>query len=253
MRRRPSCCCMRGSGCVGLWRRFPRRGWRRRPAAACSSIRASATAGPIAVALPRPLDYMQREARERAAAAARRGRASRAASCSATATAPRSPRSTPAACRIIAGARAGADRAAFLRRGRVDLAGIARDRGDATRRPTCARGSRATTRDVDVAFRGWNDAWLDPGLPRPATSPRRSPTSACRCWSCRARPIPTARGAGARRRGGSARARSRRCCCRRAAMRRTRKRRRQCWPPRRLRRAVCSGGVLAMHECISCH
>ncbi len=30
-------------------------------------------------------------------------------------------------------------------------------------RPTaCGNGSRAITRNVDNAFRGWNDAWLDP-------------------------------------------------------------------------------------------
>src|SRR4051794_12324448 len=34
--------------------------------------------------------------------------------------------------------------------------------------------------EVDVAFRGWNDAWLDPAFPRSSTSSRTSPTSACR-------------------------------------------------------------------------
>ena len=29
---------------------------------------------------------------------------------------------------------------------------------------TCARSSPNITRHVDVAFRGWNDAWLDPGF-----------------------------------------------------------------------------------------
>ena len=46
--------------------------------------------------------------------------------------------------------------------------------------------------DVDTAFRGWSGAWLDPGFASSIPS-MRSPMSACRCWSCRARPTPMAR------------------------------------------------------------
>ena len=58
-------------------------------------------------------------------------------------------------------ARAGADRAAFLHRGH----GHRRDRarqGGLRRRPTCAQKLARWHADVDNAFRGWNDAWLDP-------------------------------------------------------------------------------------------
>ena len=51
-------------------------------------------------------------------------------------------------------------------------------------RPARKAGALAHA-DVDTAFRGWNGAWLDPGF-RDWDIPRRSPISACRCWSCRA-------------------------------------------------------------------
>ena len=47
-------------------------------------------------------------------------------------------------------------------------------------------------RDVDVAFRGWNDAWLDPRF-RAFDITGRWRGSACRCWRCRARTIRMAR------------------------------------------------------------
>ena len=84
-----------GLGCVALWRDFPARlaaatGW---------GVFAYSRAGygrSDPVDLPRPLDYMTREARsslpEVLDAIGFRARGS----CSATATAPRSPRSTPA-------------------------------------------------------------------------------------------------------------------------------------------------------------
>jgi len=50
---------------------------------------------------------------------------------------------------------------------------------------------------VDVAFRGWNDAGSIPVFGR-GTFPTRSPTSACRCRSCRARATSTARSARSR-------------------------------------------------------
>jgi pimeloyl-ACP methyl ester carboxylesterase len=44
-------------------------------------------------------------------------------------------------------------------------------------------------RDVDVAFRGWNDAWLDPRF-RAFDIRSRSRASRCRCWRCRdGRPV----------------------------------------------------------------
>ena len=53
-----------GLGSAGLWGDFPEKLARPRPAPACSSIRAPATGASTPVALPRPLDYMQREALE---------------------------------------------------------------------------------------------------------------------------------------------------------------------------------------------
>ena len=85
-----------GLGCVALWRDFPER------LAAATGCGVFAYSRPgygqsDPVELPRPLDYMSREALRSPARGARRDRASGAASCSATATAPRSRRSTPAA------------------------------------------------------------------------------------------------------------------------------------------------------------
>ena len=49
--------------------------------------------------------------------------------------------------------------------------------------------------NVDVAFRGWNDVWLDPAIPRPGTSRNSSPRSAPRSSSSRGRTTSTAPGA----------------------------------------------------------
>ena len=58
------------------------------------------------------------------------------------------------------------------------------DRGGEARlcaRPICARKlARWHHADVDNAFRGWNDVWLDPQLPRLGYHPKSSPISACR-------------------------------------------------------------------------
>ena len=44
-------------------------------------------------------------------------------------------------------------------------------------------------RDVDVAFRGWNDAWLDPRFRAFDITDVRGAHPTCRCWRCRARTI----------------------------------------------------------------
>ena len=46
-------------------------------------------------------------------------------------------------------------------------------------------------RDVDVAFRGWNDAWLDPRF-RDFDITGFLPPSKCLSWHCKAPTIPTA-------------------------------------------------------------
>jgi pimeloyl-ACP methyl ester carboxylesterase len=149
-----------GLGCVALWRDFPRR----LAEATCLGVFAYSRAGyghSDSVELPRPLDYMTREARETLpgvldAIGYQRG--------------------------ILLGHSDGASIAAiyagaiedFRVRGLVliaphffteesGLAAIASARsafeaGDL--RPKLAKYHR----DVDNAFRGWNDAWLDPGF-----------------------------------------------------------------------------------------
>ena len=152
-----------GLGCVAIWGDFPS-GLRPRPAPACSPIRARATAARARSALPRPLDFMHDEAREVLprvldAIGFRRG--------------------------ILIGHSDGASIAAIY-------AGSVQDhrvRGLVLMAPhffiedvtiDCDRGRRARPMthgdlrarlaryhaDVDAAFRGWSDAWLDPGVPR---------------------------------------------------------------------------------------
>ena len=93
-----------GLGSAALWGDFPRQAAGKPPAPACSSIRAPAMAHSSPVALPRPIDYMHREALDVLPKLLGADRLSSAASSSAIPTAPRSRRSMPAACRTIASA-----------------------------------------------------------------------------------------------------------------------------------------------------
>jgi pimeloyl-ACP methyl ester carboxylesterase len=149
-----------GLGCVALWRDFPRRF----AEATGLGVFAYSRAGygrSDSVELPRPLDYMTREARE---------------------TLPRVLDAIGFQRGILLGHSDGASIAAicagaiedFRVRGLVliaphffteesGLAAIAAaraayDAGDLKRRLAKYH------RDVDNAFRGWNDAWLDPGF-----------------------------------------------------------------------------------------
>ena len=122
--RRRWCCCTKGwaaSACGAI----SRTSLRPRPAAACSSIRASGYGQSSPAKLPRTLDFMHDEARETSAAPARRHRL------------PAGPAGRPQRRRVdrrdlrrqragSSRARAGADGAAFHRRGRDDHV----DRGD---------------------------------------------------------------------------------------------------------------------------
>ena len=150
-----------GLGSAALWGDFPDK----LAAATGVAVFAYSRAGYGAsspVALPRPLTYMHDEAATVLPAAARRDRLS-----PRTAARPfRRRLDRGDLCGQHAGpsrARARADRAALHRRGRL----LSR-RSATPRRPTRAAtskpGSRAGTRNVDVAFHGWNDAWLDPAF-----------------------------------------------------------------------------------------
>ena len=150
-----------GLGCVALWRDFPRR----LAAATGFGVFAYSRAGygqSDPVALPRPLDYMTREARETLpelldAIGFRRG--------------------------VLLGHSDGASIAAiyagsvedFRVRGLVlmaphfftepsGLAAIAAARDGLRKRRSAERGSPNTTATSTCAFRGWSDAWLDPGF-----------------------------------------------------------------------------------------
>ena len=143
-----------GLGCVALWRDF-RRGSQLRPAAACSSI--AAGYGGTAVDLPLPLEYMRR----RPGSASRGPRRVR----------PRARRPRRAQRRrldrgVYAGGHAAERRRArpvapqmFPRRcfASIAEAGDAYVTGD-------LRAKLADTTRSHCAFRGWNDAWLDPGF-----------------------------------------------------------------------------------------
>ena len=168
----------RGIGLVALWRDFPAR---LAAATGCGVFAWSRAGygGSDPVRLPRPLDYMQREATDVLPAvldAAGIGRCllvghSDGASIAALygGLRARPPRARPRA-----------DRAAFLRRGEGDRqhrrARHAYEQGDLRRR--LARYHA----DPDNAFRGWNDAWLDPRFRTGvSTSGRRSPASPFPC------------------------------------------------------------------------
>ena len=149
-----------GLGCVALWRDFPRR----LAAATGFGVFAYSRAGygqSDPVPLPRPLDYMTREARETLpelldAIGLRRG--------------------------VLLGHSDGASIAAiyagsvedFRVRGLVLMAPHFFTEKGGLASIAAAREAYATSdlraklakyhRDVDNAFRGWNDAWLDPGF-----------------------------------------------------------------------------------------
>ena len=89
-----------GLGSVTTWGDFPQKVAERTGAGVFVYSRAGYGKSST-IALPRPLDYMQREATEVLPRCSTRS-ASGAASCSATATARRSRRGTAAACRTIA-------------------------------------------------------------------------------------------------------------------------------------------------------
>ena len=89
-----------GLGSVTTWGEFPQKLAERTGAGVFVYSRAGYGQSST-ITLPRPLDYMQREATDVLPPCSTRS-ASRAASCSATATARRSRRITPAAIRIIA-------------------------------------------------------------------------------------------------------------------------------------------------------
>ena len=159
-RRRRSSCCMRGSAASRYGVTF-RKSSRPRPAMGCSPIRARAMAGPIAVDLPRPLDYMSREARFSLPAVLeaiglKRG--------------------------ILLGHSDGASIAAIYAGEHADerikglilmaphlfteemgLASIAEARKAYETGDLRAKLAKYHAH-VDVAFRGWNDSWLDPGF-----------------------------------------------------------------------------------------
>jgi len=149
-----------GLGCVAMWRDFPARLAAATGFGVCAWSRAGyGQSDPVA--LPRPLDYMTREALESLpevldAIGFRRG--------------------------ILLGHSDGASIAAiyagsvedFRVRGLVliaphfftepsGLASIAEARGEYETGDLRARLARYH-RDVDNTFRGWNDAWLDPGF-----------------------------------------------------------------------------------------
>jgi pimeloyl-ACP methyl ester carboxylesterase len=146
-----------GLGCVELWRDFPAR------LAAESGLGVFAWSRPgyghsDPVPLPRPLDYMQRAARDEVSPlldAAGIGRC------------------------VLVGHSDGASIAALVEDARVvgkvliaphyftEAAGLAAIRATATAyREGDLRARLAKYHDhVDVAFRGWADAWLDPEFP----------------------------------------------------------------------------------------
>ena len=142
--RRSSCSCTRGSGSLAMWKDFPRglcealgaRGLVfSRPGYGRSTPRAAASAWPV--------DFMHRQAQRRAAGAARRARHRRARrGCSVTATAARS-RSCTRPRFPIASPASIASRRTFS--SRTSACAASRRRAGRTRRPTCVRGSRATT------------------------------------------------------------------------------------------------------------
>ena len=148
-----------GLGCVGLWGDFPDK----LQAATGAGVFVYSRAGygkSSPAALPRPLTFMHDEARDVLprlldAIGFRRGLAAR----------PQRRRLDRCdLCRLGAGpprARARADRAAFLHRGHGHRRDRAREGGLCHDRPA-RKSFRAGTTDVDNAFRGWNDAWLDP-------------------------------------------------------------------------------------------
>ena len=111
--------------------------------------------------LPRPMRYMHDEALRRAAARAGCGRDRRARAGRALRWRLDRRDLRRRACAIARVRGVVLIARAFLRRGREHRQhrAIARE---LTQQAICARGWRAITRDVDVAFRGWNDAWLDP-------------------------------------------------------------------------------------------
>ena len=178
-----------GLGCVALWRDFPAR----LAAATGFGVLAYSRAGygrSDPVALPRPLDYMTREAREDAARAARRDRL----------PARRPPR--PQRRRLDRGdlrrlgrgfprSRAGSARAALLHRGerpRFDRGGAAGLRARRSARQTRAN----TTPTSTTPFAAGATPGSTPASRR-GTSPRRSTIGASPRWRSRGRTTSTAR------------------------------------------------------------
>ena len=150
-----------GLGCVALWRDFPRR----LSAATGLGVFAYSRAGygqSDPAPLPRPLDYMTREARETLPAVLRSDRLP--ARDSARAQRRRLDRGDLCGHgRGFSRARSHTDRAALFHRGKRP-----RRHREPRAKPTRGGDLRAKLakyhRDVDNAFRGWNDAWLDPGF-----------------------------------------------------------------------------------------
>jgi pimeloyl-ACP methyl ester carboxylesterase len=147
-----------GLGCAGAWGEFPRR---LAAATGCGIVAYSRAGygGSSSIALPRPLDYMQREAVETLprvldaigfASGGLVGHSDGASIAAVHAGAVRDPRVR--AVSLIAPHFVVED---------VTIAAIERARAayrDGDLRARLARWHA----DVDVAFRGWNDAWLDP-------------------------------------------------------------------------------------------
>ena len=158
--RRASCCCTRGWAACACGAAF-RRCSPARAAAACSPSRASATAPAIRWPLPRPLDFMEREARDVLP------RVLEAAGVERCLLVGHSDGASIAA--IAAGMRQDARLAGLVLMAPhffvedVSIAAIA-----AARDAYAAGDLRARLAphhaEVEVAFHGWNDTWLDPAF-----------------------------------------------------------------------------------------
>jgi pimeloyl-ACP methyl ester carboxylesterase len=168
-----------GLGAVSTWGEFPAK-LAERSAFGVFLYSRAGYGQSSTITLPRPLDYMQREAAEVLpklldAIGFRRG--------------------------ILLGHSDGASIAAQYAgthqdhrvRALVLIAPKSATRAPPTRRPTCGRGSRGITRTSMRRSAAGTRRGSTRGLRARSISPRRSPTSACRSWWSRARPTVTAR------------------------------------------------------------